>query len=116
MVEGPFDDRRIFNTGNNLHAPATVSAGFHVDPEYALQTLRPGHGGTALRCCLERLATAVPSVVARRDLRAQTAVGREYPVRAREVHAWFWNALCQSSSSPSLTKRLSSSKPRPGYP
>ncbi len=65
MFEDPFDDHRIFNTGNDLHPPTTVPAGLYVDPEYALQTLSPCHSGMALRCCLDRLCATVPGAAAR---------------------------------------------------
>jgi len=41
MLEDLLDHRRVFDTGNDLHPPTTVPAGLDVDPEYALQTLRP---------------------------------------------------------------------------
>jgi len=65
MLEDPFDDPRVFNTGNDFHAPTTVPAGLYVDSEYALQTLRPRHGSMLLRCCLSRVPTTVPGAAAR---------------------------------------------------
>ena len=40
MVEDLSDHPRVFNTGNDLHPPATAPAGLDVDPKYALETLR----------------------------------------------------------------------------
>ena len=48
MLENLFNDRRIFDTGNNLDGTATILTGFNVDIEYALQSLRPSHGGASL--------------------------------------------------------------------
>lgn len=90
MFEDPLDDHRVFDTGNDFHAPTTVPAGLYVDPEYALQTPGPGHGGVSLRRRLARVPMRVPGAAARCHQRPQTAIGREYPVEAREVHTRFW--------------------------
>jgi hypothetical protein len=97
MVEDLLDNPWVFDTGDDLHPPTTVPASLYVDPEDALQTLRPRQGGTALRCCLDRAFTAVPGTVWG-HLGVQTAVGREHPVEAREVDPRFRNKRCQGTS------------------
>ncbi len=76
--------------------PAAVPAGLYIDPEYALQTLRPDHGSMLLRCRLDRVPAREPGATARRHLCPQTAIGREYPVKAREVYSRFRNEGCQA--------------------
>ena len=48
VFENLLDDCRIFDTGNDPNVTTTLTTGFNVDIEYSLQSLRPGHGTTAL--------------------------------------------------------------------
>ncbi len=57
------------------HRPTTMPRGLYVDPEYALETLRPGHGGMALRCCLDRIPARQPGAAARRHLGRRKSEG-----------------------------------------
>ena len=43
-----FDDRRIFDTGNDLNDTATLTTGFNVDIEHTFEALCPAHGGALL--------------------------------------------------------------------
>ena len=67
--EAMVDNRRVFDTGDNLERPTTV-AGLDVDPEHAFQPLSSAHGGTLLQ-------GGFVSVVAG----AQAAVGRKNTMR-----------------------------------
>lgn len=44
MAENLVDDRLILDAGNHPGFTAALRAGRHIDVEYPLQTLRPGHG------------------------------------------------------------------------
>jgi len=43
------DDRRIFDTGDNLEHTAAMLTGFNVNIEYSLQPLSPCHRSILLR-------------------------------------------------------------------
>lgn len=96
MVEDLLDHPRVVDADNDLHPPPTAPIALDVNPEYALQTLRPGHGGTALRCRLHRVRTAAPGAAAWSHRRAQTAVGCKYALETDEIRIRFRNERNQA--------------------
>ena len=49
MIQDPFHDPCVFDTGDHLDGTDALIAGFDIDFEHAFEALCPGHGGTAWR-------------------------------------------------------------------
>ena len=84
------NDRRIFNTGDDFDGATAFAARLNVDIEYALETLRPGHGCPAFGGCLVlrliwRFELVAFAPLGRRHLRTMRAVGCEHPVIPGEI-------------------------------
>ena len=88
MIQNPFPDHRVLDAGDDLHGATAMVAGLDVDSEYPFKALGPGHGGAALGGGLGfgRDSVTAPG---RRDLLSQMTVGREEPMEAGQIHAWF---------------------------
>jgi len=56
--ENPLDDLRVFDAGDDLDRPAAALAALSLDPEHALQALRPAQH---LRRSLAALRTQLPA-------------------------------------------------------
>ena len=48
MVQNPFYDLRLFDTGDHFDGTPALLTGFDIDLEHAFETLRPAHGSIAL--------------------------------------------------------------------
>jgi len=46
--QNPVDNILLLYTGNDLYRSTAAAAGFNVDIEYSLESLRPGHRGVTL--------------------------------------------------------------------
>ena len=88
------DHRRVFDAGNDTDITTAVTAGFNVDVEDPLQSLRPGHGCALLSgclllcllCCFDLFACASPGWCYQRPV---FAVGREHPMKSGQVDSGF---------------------------
>ena len=76
MRQDAFDYRRIFDAGNYLHLPATARAGFYLDLEHPIQSLRPTHRRVALYPGLLRTRRWPPCTLRGPYLLTQMMVGR----------------------------------------
>ncbi len=81
--------QRVFDAGGDFHAAAADAAGFDVDSEHPLQTLRPAHRCMADNGCgvfrPGRFGLATPTSPRRRHQRAMFTIGREHAVIARQI-------------------------------
>ena len=48
MVQNPFYDLRLFDTGDHFDGTPALLTGFDIDLEHAFEALRPAHGSIAL--------------------------------------------------------------------
>jgi hypothetical protein len=92
MGENLFNDRRVFNAGDDPHCPATGRAGLDIDAEDPFQALSTGHRGAPFaRCRLlpipRRGMLASPAPLGRRHPRAVFAVRRKHPVETGEIES-----------------------------
>jgi hypothetical protein len=90
------DGYRIFNAGDHFDATAAGTARLNVDIEHPLETLGPSHGratfgGRSVLRLIRRFGLTAFATPCGCHLYAMLAVGGEYPVKAREVHARFRN-------------------------
>ena len=47
MVQNPFHDLQLFDTGDHFDGTAALLTGFDIDLEHAFEALRPAHGSIA---------------------------------------------------------------------
>jgi hypothetical protein len=81
------DDVGVVDSGDDLHRALAVGAGLDVDVEYALQALRPGHGGAGFGggFCFGGAGTLAVAALSLRDVGALMMVRGKDAVIAREV-------------------------------
>ncbi len=85
MREDAYDDSRIFDRGDDLHAPATVRAVFDVDVEDPLEQTRLTQARRRARRVFYSMISC--TVCTRNDRGAQPGIGREYPMEADQMQA-----------------------------
>jgi hypothetical protein len=95
MRQNSLDYRRVFNAGNDLDLTTAPFAGLDIDVKDTLEPLHPGHRLVAL---VRRLVQPVspgrltplapPAPLGRRYPHTKFAIGRENPVKARQICAW----------------------------
>jgi hypothetical protein len=95
MRQNSLDYRRVFNAGNDLDLTTAPFASLDVNVEHPFEPLHPGHrrmalGGRLVQPALPGGLTRLvpPAPLGRSDTHTKFAVGREYPVKARQICAW----------------------------
>ena len=88
------DALRVFNAGNHFDGAAAFTARLDVDIENPLQSLGPGHRGTAfggrlVLCLIRRFDLVAFAPLCRGHLHTMRAVRCEHTVKAGEVNPRF---------------------------
>lgn len=90
VIKDLLDHQRAFNTGNDFHGAASLSACFNIDVEDAFQSQPPGHGraafgGRLVLRLIEGLGLGAFTTLGGRHQGTIFTVGSKHPVPTGEV-------------------------------